>query len=511
MIIKGNAAGLFASAVLLAGTALSMPAMAQSEDRTITVVLQSEPDTLDGCQAARNRTGTVIMDNVVETLVRRDAGTGELTPSLATSWEQVDEDTWRFHLRENVTFHDGAAWDAAAAVTSLERAMSETIACETRLKILSGIKITATAVDPLTLEVSADRPVPILPVQMASVPFTSPNTPDELVTNPVGTGPYSFEIWEAGQQILLSRYEDYWGEKPEIEAATYIWRAESSVRAAMVALGEADLTPAIAAQDATDPERDKSYLNSETTYLRIDTLTPPLDDVRVRLALNYAFDRHAVLATMMPPGTIHATQIVVPAIPGHNPALDDEVFPYDPDKAMELLAEAKADGVPVDIEIVLQTRPAVFPNALDVAQAMVAMYQAVGLNVRLEPIDEVKTVEVANRPFAEGRQPALLQESSDNNQGDPVLQAAFKYGCEGSQSQHCSEAVDALIADASATPAGDERIQKWQEMFRVLFEDDIPAVWQYHMVAFARVGDRIDFAPTLATNSAVPLAEISFK
>jgi peptide/nickel transport system substrate-binding protein len=503
-----------ATALCISGLALALaaPAFAQSADKTVTIVVQSEPDTLDGCQAARSATGTIIMENVVETLTERDSSTGEVKPRLATSWKQVDDKTWDFTLRSGVKFHDGADWNADAAVKSINRAMTEALSCEVRLKLFSGIKITAKAIDATTLEIAADKPVPILPVQVAALPFTSPNTPDDkIVSNPVGTGPYKLAKWDAGQEIDLVRNDDYWGDKPVVEEGRYVWRSESSVRASMVQLGEADIAPTIAAQDATDTTMDKSYLNSETSYLRIDSLTPPLNDVRVRLALNYAFDRNTVLGTLIPKDALNATQISVPAIPGHNPDLDKEVRAYDPDKAKELLAAAKADGVPVDKTIVLQARPAIYPNSIDLAQAIAAMYQGVGLNIRIDTIDEATSRKVSNKPFKDGREPALLQATSDNNQGDPVFQASFKYGCEGAQSQICDPEADKMIADASATSAGDARIKKWQDFFKQLYEKDVPEVWMYHMVAYARVGNRVNFTPSLTTNGQLQLSTITFK
>ena len=77
--------------------------------------------------------------------------------------------------------------------------------------------------------------------------------------------------------MVLDRFDGYWGKTPDIAKATYVWRAESSLRAAMVQTGEAQLTPAIAIQDANNPETDFSYLNSETTAIRIDTSDVTVD------------------------------------------------------------------------------------------------------------------------------------------------------------------------------------------------------------------------------------------
>src|SRR5690606_9806004 len=135
---------------------------------------------------------------------------------------------------------------------------------------------------------------------------------------PVGTGAYVFDTWMNGQEIRLKRNDGYWGGKPEPEGVRYIWRNESAVRAAMVKIGEADIAFNVAPQDADDPELDHSYLNSETTYFRIDLERPPLNDRRVRLALNYAVNRGGFLGTILSTDLIHATQMVMPSIPGHN-------------------------------------------------------------------------------------------------------------------------------------------------------------------------------------------------
>ena len=212
------------------------------------------------------------------------------------------------------------------------------------------------ALDSHTLEIKTDKPEPLLPTLMGILAICSPNTPlDKLTRNPIGTGPYKFVKWDAGTQIVLERFDGYWGKQPQVKKAIYVWRSESSVRAAMVVIGEADLAPDIARQDANRPDMDYSYLNSETTYLRIGgAWEPPLNDRRVRMALNYAVDRDAIRGSILSKDVIPATQMIVPSIFGYNPDL--KVWPYDPQKARQLLDEARKDGVPVDKEILLVGR-----------------------------------------------------------------------------------------------------------------------------------------------------------
>lgn len=187
--------------------------------------------------------------------------------------------------------------------------------------------------------------------------------PFDTETNaPVGTGPYTLES-AGNEQIVLARSDSYWGPKPEVSKATYVWRNKSAIRAAMVESGEADMTPSLAVQDATNPDTDFAYLNSETTRMRIDAEIPPLNDVRVRKALNLAIDWDGMGEALFGKDVLRASQMVVPGVLGHNP--DIKPWPYDPEQAKKLIEEAKADGVPVDTEIVIIGRNGFFPNSAE--------------------------------------------------------------------------------------------------------------------------------------------------
>jgi peptide/nickel transport system substrate-binding protein len=97
-------------------------------------------------------------------------------PRLATSWEQVDDKTWRFKLREGVKFHDGTAFDAQAAATSINRTLDPRLDCEIRVKFFGSTKVTPKAVDATTLELTTDGPSPIMPTMMGTMPCTAPGS-----------------------------------------------------------------------------------------------------------------------------------------------------------------------------------------------------------------------------------------------------------------------------------------------------------------------------------------------
>lgn len=496
---------------LVLAVTMQTPASAQMNDKWVTLVLISEPDSLDGCQSTRSLVGRVLRQNIIETLIEINPKDGSITPRLARSWERVNDLTWRFHLREGVTFHDGAPFNAETAVVAISRTMNRDMECGDRYVYMEDLTITAKAVGEYTMELATDKPEPILPTRIAVVGIVSPNTDKtKLVRVPVGTGPYTFEHWDAGEEIVVKRNPDYWGEQPVVEGARYIWRGESSVRAAMVEIGEADLAPNISEREATNPETDFSYPNSETTYLRIERSRAPLDDVRVRQALNYAINREGMRGTVLPEGSQNATQIVVPSIAGHNHDLDKKVYPYDPDKARALLAEAKADGVPVDTEIWLMARQDRFPTVNEAMEALLAMFNEVGFNMTLRVLDRNLHTELSNKPYTTDRPPLVDLGQHDNAKGDPVFSVYNKYSCEGEQSFICDPELDQMMIKAAGL-TGQERVDTWKEIFRVLYEDKISDAWLYHMVGHTRVNERLDFTPSLATNSEVQLSHIKFK
>lgn len=492
---------IFLTAALFATTALS-PAIAQDAD--ITIVLGEEPDLVEPCMSTRSNIGRIVLGNISETLTELDVrGDEGVKPRLAESWEQVDDMTWRFNLRQGVTFSDGSAFDAEDVKHSFERAGSSEITCEIS-RYYEGIEITPTVVDEQTIDFTTDPAQPILPLLLSLLTIVPSETPIEFTREPVGTGPYTLSDWQPGQSITLERREDYWGEQPAVETASYVFRADPSVRAAMVETGEADIAPSISAIDATT-DMDKSYPNSETTYLRIDHAVAPLDDKRVREALNIGIDREAFIGSILAEGTEVATAINVPTTLGWNP--DTQAWPYDPERAAALLEEAAADGVPVDTEILLVGRTANFPGATETFEAIQSMLSEVGFNIRLQMVEVAEHEQYYSKPYVQD-QPILVGAQHDNSRGDPVFSAYFKYHSEGRQSGIADEKADDLVDRATAA-TGEEREALWSELFGYLHDEVIADVLLFHMVGHARVGANVDFTPTIATNSQLQLSEVT--
>ncbi|WGF90074.1 ABC transporter substrate-binding protein [Marinivivus vitaminiproducens] len=496
----------------LAGIAVAVPiawaagAAAQEASRDVTIVLPEQPGNLEPCGSIMTNVGQVISQNITESLTVIDPASGEPQPKLATSWERIDDLTWRFSLRENVSFQDGTPFDAQAVKFSIERMTGGTFTCNNIAKF-GNAELTVTPVDSHTVEIKTDTPQPILPTLLSVAMVVSPATPaDQAVNDPVGTGPYRLATFTP-QTAVLERVEGYWNGTPEVAKATYVWRRESSIRAAMVETGEADLTPSIAIQDATNPDTDFAYLNSETTAIRFDTTLAPLDDVRVRKALNLAIDWEG-LGGLFGDDVLRASQMVVPGINGHNPDLAP--WPYDPEQAAQLIEEAEGDGVPVDTEITLYGRNGIYPNGNEALEAMVAMWQEAGLNVSLTMLDVVDWTRYMQKPFPEERGPNLVQIMHDNNKGDAAFTIPIFYRSDGLYSSLTDTALDAEIDRAMAATDA-ERTKAFQTIFAEVHDRVVSDAPMFHMIGYTRVGPRLDWRPSINTNSEIALADIRFK
>lgn len=496
--------------VAIAATAVSLsfaPAQADMADGEIVVVQSNEPPNIDPGNHAYSQTGPIIYQNVIETLNLLDLETGEMSPRLATAWEQTGDTTYVYTLREGVQFHDGTPFNADAVIYSVDRLFNTTVEAMARNKYWDHMSVSAKKIDDYTVEFTGSQPEPLFFTRLSQLPIVPPSTPmNELTRTPVGTGPYVLTAWEPGVEIVLERFDGYWGDAPEVTKAKFVFRGEGSVRASMVEVGEADFTFSIPEEMATS-DMDVAFRNYETVYYIMGAWKPPLDDIRVRRAVDYAIDREAIIGTIMPEETIPATTLFVPGTAGHNPDL--EPTPYDPEMAMKLLAEAKADGVPVDAPIKVMYINNRFPGSNEILEATSLMLNAVGFNTQMELVESGVYRKYRDKPRVDDDGAVILLSRHDNDKGD----AGFSYTrhlCSSNRNPICDEAFDAKILDALAEPEGPAREAKWHEVLRMMKEDIVGDVYLGHQVGFARVGPRITYDFEGKGVSYFLLEEVSF-
>lgn len=284
---------------------------------------------------------------------------GETVPELATSWEMIDPNTWQFKLREGVKFHNGVELTAEDVVFSIdvntdpERAWT--------LSTTWGSVEGAEVVDDYTVNIFTSQPWPALPWFAAHLPimlaeYTQEVGDEGLTANPVGTGPFKFVEIVPDDYLKLEAFDDYWGGRPKIDEVLWRLISEPSTRVAALQAGEVDLITQVPADliplVEADPNLHMQFVAEQMTLqLWFDTMTGgPLDDVRVREAIDYAIDKETIWRELMGGYGRLSEQMLTPGVFGYNPNI--VARPYDPDKAKALLEEAGyADGVSLELQV----------------------------------------------------------------------------------------------------------------------------------------------------------------
>lgn len=500
----GVAALAVASLVLLTacgGTTGGAPA-----DGNLTVVVAVEPVSLDPCDTQDAANAVVLRSNVTESLTRIEPDTGEVVPLLAESWTQKDPHTWTFTLRQGVTFHDGTPFDAGAAAASINRVVDPELNCQNLDQF--PYPLTATAVDATTLDITSETPDSILPLRISYADIGAPGTPATAkTTEPIGTGPFAFAGRVQGESVTLARYDGYWGEAPEATGVTYLYRAEPSVRAGMARTGEASIAVPISVQDATDDDRTREYSDNRVFFLRTPTEKAPFTDIRVRQAAAHAVDKDTIVATLMERSGEPTDQIVASTVNGFVEGYDGP--DYDPDRARQLLAEARADGVDVDAAFDLVTRPDLFPGSDEVIQYVHQNLQAVGFKVDILSLDTDAWLQLLRAPFPADQKPNIIAISHDNVTGDASFTFPKYMASDGSNSTIRSPEVDTLLREAELA-VGEDRARLYQQA--ASYEHDriagfLPIALQSKLLM---LGPGIEYQPNGLTGVELRVSDITF-
>ncbi len=333
--------------------------------------------------------------HIYDMFLKRDAETLELLPHITEKWEAVDDTTWHLTLVEGATFHDGTPVDADDAVFTFERAGKDMVGDKPRVQSLPTQigYVSATAVDAKTVEVKTDKPSAIFPALLTSFEICPPSyfsdeSPENLAKiaeSPMGSGPYKFVEWRRDERFVCEANPDYWGPKPTIKTVTFRPVPELSARVVALQNDEAqivtNIAPDVAPQiESSDNARVSTVTGGRIIFLGFRCDKPPFDDVRVRQAVNYAIDFEGIKAALLNGHGERASTIINPP---HTPP-DAQAYPYDPEKAKALLAEA---GVAEGFEVTMDAPSGRYIKDAEMAQAIAQNLEAIGLKINLKVLE----------------------------------------------------------------------------------------------------------------------------
>ena len=372
--------------LMLAG-ALALAAGAAEAARTDVVIgVVLEPPHLDPTAGAAAAIDEVVYANVFEGLTRIGRS-GEVLPALAESWEITDDGkTYTFKLHTGVKFHDGSDFDAEDVKFSLDRARADD-STNAQKGLFAQID-TVEAVDPATVRITLKQPQGNFLYNMGwgDAVIVAPESADGNKEKPIGTGPFKFENWAKGSSVTIVRNPDYWGEPAALDKAEF--RIIPDAAAAIPALlsGDVHAFPNMPVGDAlsqvqSDPRFEVVIGSTEgETILSINNKQPPFDNLKVRQAIAHALNREEIIAGN---GTGLGTPIGSHFSPGNAAYVDlTGTYPYDPEKAKALLAEAgHSDG----IKATLKLPPPAY--AREGGQVIASQLRAVGIDLEIIPLE----------------------------------------------------------------------------------------------------------------------------
>nr|WP_291498416.1 ABC transporter substrate-binding protein [Actinomyces sp.] len=350
-------------------------------DATVTVGLTLEPSNLDIRATSGVALDQVLIDNVYEGLVSR-AADGTITPSLASSWEvSADALTYTFALEPDVTFSNGDALTAEDVVWSIDQAIGTEAVDAATLGQVADI----TAPDEQTVVLTLDTPNPDLLWALSGRPglvLDEEASDADLKTTAIGSGPFLLTEWKQGDSITLTRNEDYWGDPAQVSSIVFRYITDTNAAVNALNAGDLDVLAPISA-DLRDQVADATTAltvgaASDKFVLAFNNGADPLSDQRVREAIRYAIDHEALIEAR---GGVEAP-LGGPIAPG-DPGYEDltGLFPHDPAKARELLAEAGyQDGLTLTL-----TQPNIYGTTF--SDLLTSQLAEAGITLEVESVD----------------------------------------------------------------------------------------------------------------------------
>lgn len=393
--VRARTTGSAMVALLLVAACGPSPAAPVASKQEIVIVQPNDADTLDPQMATLRETQN-ITSKISETLFKigwSDKGVPSIEPLLATSYKMTGPTTWRFTLRENVTFSNGEPFDAAAVVFSFKRMTDPKtpLAGATRYSFVDRVE----AVDEHTVDLVTKTPAPgllySLPTYFYMVPpkYTQEVGREQTALKPIGTGPFKLAEWVKDDHVTLEANPGYWGGRPKLDKVTFKPVPEAATRSAAIQTGQADIVQDVAATDVETLRQGKGFKivtvpSIRHMFILLDQAKDPImKNLKVRQALNYAVDKEALIksvyqgnATPLPGHSLSAAYI------GFNPSL--KMVPYDLARAKQLLGEA---GYPNGFDMTIWTPRGAYPGDYETAQAVAGQLLNIGVRATVQVKD----------------------------------------------------------------------------------------------------------------------------
>lgn len=468
-------------------------ALAQSDEKVLRIGINAEGSSLDPHHVPGSIIGNRIYHMIFDQLTRTDPQ-GQVQPMLATAWESTGETTWVFTLRPDVQFQDGTTMTADDVAFSLNRLLFSDRESFIRASFLPYIT-SVEATGDLEVTITTPNVDPLLPLRLASVnaaimprAYVEAAGFDAVQTAPIGAGPYRMVEFVPGERLVLERHDGYWMGPADAERVIVRVIPEIATRVAALQSGEVDFITTVPPDQIDQIDSaDNLRIDTASVYnfmlIYFNTKQGVTANPDIRKALSLAIDRETIAEALWGGRVRVMNDYYLPGEFAYDP--NRPIFAYDPDQAMELLAQAGYNG-----EVLEFTPPsAYYTNGRLVTDVIAEMWRAVGVNVEYTPLD---TAAWAERSLA-GNNIATLQ--SFGTSGDPATGSIVQaWGSWVGAYYTPDEEFMALAAEAAASLDPEVRLRNYRAIADIM-DRDMPIAPLYQSVEFYGVREGIEWTP----------------
>lgn len=450
---------------------------ANADDSTLTIAIAGEMLSLDPGVATGSTSYNPRLQ-IFDRLVDLNSD-GTISPNLAESWDYSDDGKdITFHLRKGVKFHDGSDFTSEDVKRTFDRMLNAEYGSTRQNDIMPLESVETTDDYTVVFHLSAPSGNFLNKIGVDTGDILSADDIDkygeDLATNANGTGPYKIKDFTVGESCTLEANEDYWGGAPAIKTVVMKTVSEASTRANMLLSGEAEFVEDVSTQDIDSIESSgKASVRYDETnrvlHIGMNTKMEGLD-VKVRQAINYAVDRDTLVKAVLDGAAESCNTVIAPNVWGWT----EGQYTYDPDKAKELIKEAGAEGLKIE----LWTPEGHYYHDKETALVFADMMKAVGLDVEVKVCDwstmlsdlRLPEDETKNQMWLFGWEAATCEGayslrlfSSDTMPPDGWNISFYQ-----------NDTVDDLYVKANETAADDQRKEYLKEAYEQIDQD---AVW----------------------------------
>ncbi|MHB1405581.1 MAG: ABC transporter substrate-binding protein [Desulfitobacteriaceae bacterium] len=445
----------------------------------------------------RDRVTETVIRNIFDGLVTRTTD-GKIVPEIAESWNAVSPTVWEFKIRKGVTFHDGSPLTAEDVKFTFDRIIGEG-AMEGKTSPRKGLLAAVKSIDKIddyNIRFNLSSPWPIL-LQMLPHQQIIPKAyfekvgVAEFVKKPIGAGPFKLVEAKLDEKVVLERYDKYYGGSPDLQpvgpaqAKTVIFDVipENSTRLAALKSGEVQIIQNVPTdmveQLKADTNENVMMVNGTNVYMfQINTKKAPFDNVKVRQAMNYAINVQEIVDKILNGNAIRLAGPVLSTSPFLNQTL--KPYPYDPNKAKELLKEA---SYPNGFSLVIDAEA----KDKTVAETAAANLRQVGINASVRIWDWG----VLKPMLLNGERQVVLTTWGNSTQ-DPsdLLEPTLKPKGGGNYSMYDNKEVTGLIDKASVSVDDKVRRELYDQAQQIIY-DEAPWVFGFSGKAIEASSKRI--------------------